>query len=51
MIEWPEHIAGRLPPVDVAAVLTYCERGRTLMLQAATQPGKECLDAYSAAIA
>ncbi len=51
VIEWPERIAGRLPPVDVAAVLAHCESGRTLMLQAGTQPGKACLTAYSAATA
>src|SRR5438128_12091573 len=37
VIEWPERIAGRLPPVDVAAVLTHCEPGRSLMLQAGTR--------------
>ena len=51
VIEWPERIAGRLPPVDVAAVLTHAAPGRTLMLQAGTQAGKACLAAYSAAIA
>jgi len=51
VIEWPERIAGRLPPVDVAAVLTHREPGRSLMLQAGTRPGKACLDAYSAALA
>ena len=51
VIEWPERIAGRLPPVDVAAVLTHCEPGRSLMLHAGTRPGKACLDAYSAALA
>ena len=50
VIEWPERIAERLPPVDVAAVLTHRESGRTLMLQAGTRPGKACLDAYSAAL-
>jgi tRNA threonylcarbamoyladenosine biosynthesis protein TsaE len=51
VIEWPERIAGRLAPVDVAAVLAHSESGRTLMLRAGTQPGKACLDAYSAALA
>jgi tRNA threonylcarbamoyladenosine biosynthesis protein TsaE len=51
VIEWPERIAGRLPTVDVAAVLTHAAPGRTLMLQAATQAGKACLAGYSAAIA
>jgi tRNA threonylcarbamoyladenosine biosynthesis protein TsaE len=50
VIEWPERIAGRLPTVDVAAVLTHAAPGRTLMLQARTQAGKACLAAYSAAM-
>ena len=51
VIEWPERIAGRLPLVDVAAILTRAAPGRRLMLQAATQAGKACLAACSAAIA
>jgi len=51
VIEWPERVAERLPTVDIAALLTHRESGRTLMLQAGTQPGKACLDAYSAALA
>jgi tRNA threonylcarbamoyladenosine biosynthesis protein TsaE len=51
VIEWPERIAGRLPPVDVAAVLGHCGSGRTLVLQAGTQAGKACLDAYAAVMA
>jgi tRNA threonylcarbamoyladenosine biosynthesis protein TsaE len=49
VIEWPERIAGRLPPVDVAAVLAHAAPGRTLELRAGTSRGKACLAAYSAA--
>lgn len=48
VIEWPERIAERLPPVDVAAVLAHAAPGRSLVLQAGTRPGNACLAAYSA---
>jgi tRNA threonylcarbamoyladenosine biosynthesis protein TsaE len=48
VIEWPEHAAGRLPTVDVAARLAYAEPGRTLALQAGTAAGRVCLDAFCA---
>ncbi len=51
VIEWPERIAGRLPSIDVAAVLAHAAPGRALTLQAETRAGKTCLDAYFAAIA
>ena len=40
VIEWPEHVAGRLPPPDVAAHLAYAGPGRTLALQARTAAGR-----------
>ena len=49
LIEWPERIAGRLPPPDVALTLTYpadpsCS-GRELALAAHTERGERCVAA------
>jgi len=51
LIEWPEHVPGRLPMVDVATYLSHAEPGRRLRLEAGTTAGKACLDAFSAAVA
>jgi tRNA threonylcarbamoyladenosine biosynthesis protein TsaE len=48
-IEWPERIAARLPPVDLAALLVHAAPGRMLTLRCGTPAGSACLDAYSAA--
>ena len=49
LIEWPERVAGRLPPPDVALTLGYpadpASPGRVLVLSAATEDGERCLAA------
>ncbi len=49
MIEWPERVAGRLAPPDVALTLTYpadpSRSGRELALVAQTDGGERCLAA------
>ncbi|HEY2864244.1 MAG TPA: tRNA (adenosine(37)-N6)-threonylcarbamoyltransferase complex ATPase subunit type 1 TsaE [Casimicrobiaceae bacterium] len=46
VIEWPERIAGMLPPVDLALSLDYESEGRTLSLDAGTRAGSACLGAF-----
>ena len=49
LIEWPERVAGRLPPPDVALTLTYpadpSRSGRELALVAHTEGGERCVAA------
>ena len=49
LVEWPERVAGRLPPPDVALTLTYpadpSRSGRELTLMAHTEGGERCLAA------
>jgi tRNA threonylcarbamoyladenosine biosynthesis protein TsaE len=49
LIEWPERVAGRLPPPDVALTLTYpadpSRSGRELTLMAHTEDGVRCVAA------
>jgi tRNA threonylcarbamoyladenosine biosynthesis protein TsaE len=51
LIEWPERVAGRLPPPDVALTLGYpadpASPGRVLVLSAATEDGERCLAAMT----
>jgi tRNA threonylcarbamoyladenosine biosynthesis protein TsaE len=51
LIEWPERIASRLPPVDLAGHLEHAAPGRALALRAGTAAGRACLDAFSATVA
>jgi tRNA threonylcarbamoyladenosine biosynthesis protein TsaE len=46
VIEWPERVAGMLPPVDLALSLDYQGEGRTLLLDAGTRAGSACLGAF-----
>ncbi|MFI4951699.1 MAG: tRNA (adenosine(37)-N6)-threonylcarbamoyltransferase complex ATPase subunit type 1 TsaE [Burkholderiales bacterium] len=47
VIEWPEHVRGMLPQVDVALALRYQGDGRALALDAGTPAGKACLAAFA----
>jgi tRNA threonylcarbamoyladenosine biosynthesis protein TsaE len=51
MIEWPERVAGLLPPPDLALTLTYpadpAKPGRQLALVARTEDGERCLAAMT----
>jgi len=51
LIEWPERVAGRLPPPDLALTLTYpadpSSPGRKLALAARTEGGERCLTAMT----
>jgi tRNA threonylcarbamoyladenosine biosynthesis protein TsaE len=53
VIEWPERVAGRLPPPDLALTLTYPADpslpGRELSLAAHTEGGERCLTAMTSA--
>ncbi len=42
MVEWPERVAGVLPPPDLALVLAHRGDGRTLTAQAASEAGRRC---------
>ena len=52
MVEWPERVAGRLPPPDLALTLAHpddpCGAGRNLVLVARTEDGERCLKAMMA---
>jgi tRNA threonylcarbamoyladenosine biosynthesis protein TsaE len=50
VIEWPERVAGLLPPEDISALLAHVPPGRTLELNAGTQAGRACLAACFAAL-
>jgi tRNA threonylcarbamoyladenosine biosynthesis protein TsaE len=51
VIEWPERVAGRLPPADLALTLTYPPdpslSGRELALVALSGDGERCLSAMT----
>jgi tRNA threonylcarbamoyladenosine biosynthesis protein TsaE len=51
MVEWPERVAGRLPPGDLAVTLAYPQRdgegGRYCTLEARTAAGEQCLMAIT----
>ncbi len=53
VVEWPERVAGLLPPPDLALTLSYPidpgSTGRHLALVAQTEDGERCLIAMSAA--
>jgi tRNA threonylcarbamoyladenosine biosynthesis protein TsaE len=53
VIEWPERVAGRLPPPDLALTLAHradpFTTGRQLALVAGTERGERCLTAMTAA--
>ena len=57
LVEWPERVAERLPPPDVAIRLDFASGGdddapgRQLKASAATDAGDRCLTALAAAIA
>jgi tRNA threonylcarbamoyladenosine biosynthesis protein TsaE len=52
MIEWPDRLAGLLPPPDLALTLDYpadpSTPGRRLSLAALTEDGERCLTAMAA---
>lgn len=47
VIEWPERVRDRLPPIDIALSLHYRGEGRELSLQAGTPAGNACLAALA----
>ncbi len=47
VIEWPERVRDRLPPIDIALSLEYRGEGRELSLQAGTPAGNACLAALA----
>jgi tRNA threonylcarbamoyladenosine biosynthesis protein TsaE len=49
VIEWPERVAARLPPVDLALSLAPSGAGRALRLVARTPAGSQCLAAFGPA--
>ena len=52
LVEWPERVAERLPPPDVAVRLAMHgddAPGRRLVARAATPAGQRCLSALAAA--
>ena len=53
LVEWPERVAGLLPPADLALTLAHPqhadERGRRCMLEARTEAGERCLTAMAIA--
>jgi len=53
LVEWPERVAGLLPPADVDITLVHPasgESGRNLILSASTKAGERCLHAIAAAL-
>jgi tRNA threonylcarbamoyladenosine biosynthesis protein TsaE len=48
VIEWPERVAARLPPVDLAFLLKPEGAGRTLHCTTRTPAGSACLAAFRA---
>ena len=52
LVEWPERVAGLLPPADLEIVLTHpadaWESGRRVALVAHTEAGEKCLVAMTA---
>jgi tRNA threonylcarbamoyladenosine biosynthesis protein TsaE len=52
-VEWPERVAGLLPPADLLVTLTHPQRddddGRLCTLEARTSAGERCLMAMAAA--
>ena len=54
MIEWPERVAGLLPPADIDIALAYPKAGgsgRDLSLSVHTEAGERCLAAIMTTIA
>ncbi len=54
LVEWPERVAGLLPPADLELSLVHAAQratGRMLALVAHTADGERCLDAIIRAIA
>jgi tRNA threonylcarbamoyladenosine biosynthesis protein TsaE len=53
LVEWPERVAGLLPPADLAITLTHPQlaegTGRDCGLAASTEAGERCLKALAAA--
>ncbi len=53
LVEWPERVAGLLPPADLAVTLAHPERadeaGRYCTLEAHTKAGERCLMAMATA--
>ena len=50
LVEWPERVAGLLPPADLDVLLTHApsgDGGRHLALVPHTADGERCLDAIS----
>ena len=51
VVEWPERVAGLLPPADLAVTLVHPQRadegGRHCTLEARTKAGERCLSAMA----
>jgi tRNA threonylcarbamoyladenosine biosynthesis protein TsaE len=53
LVEWPERVAGLLPPADVDITLVHPssgDSGRNLIISASTKAGERCLDAIAVAL-
>lgn len=50
LVEWPERVAGLLPPADLALRLELRGNGRSLAAAASTPEGERCLAALTAAL-
>ena len=56
LVEWPERVAGLLPPADLAVTLLHhapneASEGRRCVLEARTEVGERCLNAIASAFA
>ncbi len=50
LIEWPERVAGLLPPADLALALSVRGPGRELGATAQSEDGERCANALSAVL-
>jgi len=52
LVEWPERVAGLLPPADVDIVLAHTagNAGRELVLSANSEAGERCVNAVAFAL-
>ncbi|MFO1312196.1 MAG: tRNA (adenosine(37)-N6)-threonylcarbamoyltransferase complex ATPase subunit type 1 TsaE [Burkholderiales bacterium] len=47
LVEWPERVAGLLPPPDLALALVHAGDGRNLTVLSRSAAGDRCLDAVT----
>jgi tRNA threonylcarbamoyladenosine biosynthesis protein TsaE len=51
LVEWPDKVAGSLPPADLRIALDVADEGRRARLAAATELGAACLQRITAEMA